>query len=587
MAPSVAIHLIHKRKLRGHKALKRRAATAPTTTTAPGIAKAPTGIAGLDDLTFGGLPAGRPTLVCGGAGCGKTLLAATFLVKGAVEYGEPGVLMSFEENVAELVKNVASLGYDLERLAAEKKIAIDHVRVERSEIEETGEYDLEGLFIRLGYAIASIGAKRVALDTVESLFGGLSNEAVLRAELRRLFTWLKEQGVSAVVTGERGDGELTRHGLEEYISDCVILLDHRVEGQLSTRRLRVMKYRGSAHGTNEYPFLIDEQGISVMPVTSVRLDHAVSDERVSTGIRELDQMLGGQGFYRGSSILVSGTSGAGKSSVASHFIDAACRRGERCLYFAFEESPAQIVRNMRSIGFALDQWVERGLLRFSASRPSLFGLEMHLARMHRGIAAFAPNVVVVDPISSLLEDGPEREVRAMLLRLIDYLKAEGITAMFTNLTQGMIETGKTDASVSSLMDSWLLLLSREVSGEYNRQLYLLKSRGMAHSNQVREFILSDQGVELRPAHFGQKGVLTESARPAPEARERATALAKKGLERKVRALARRRHHLERQIEELRAELEEGEREIAHLAEEGRIHEMQLQAERSDIERSRK
>jgi len=587
MAPSVAIHLIHKRKLRGHKALKRRAATAPTTTTAPGIAKAPTGIAGLDDLTFGGLPAGRPTLVCGGAGCGKTLLAATFLVKGAVEYGEPGVLMSFEENVAELVKNVASLGYDLERLAAEKKIAIDHVRVERSEIEETGEYDLEGLFIRLGYAIASIGAKRVALDTVESLFGGLSNEAVLRAELRRLFTWLKEQGVSAVVTGERGDGELTRHGLEEYISDCVILLDHRVEGQLSTRRLRVMKYRGSAHGTNEYPFLIDEQGISVMPVTSVRLDHAVSDERVSTGIRELDQMLGGQGFYRGSSILVSRTSGAGKSSVASHFIDAACRRGERCLYFAFEESPAQIVRNMRSIGFALDQWVERGLLRFSASRPSLFGLEMHLAHMHRGIAAFAPNVVVVDPISSLLEDGPEREVRAMLLRLIDYLKAEGITAMFTNLTQGMIETGKTDASVSSLMDSWLLLLSREVSGEYNRQLYLLKSRGMAHSNQVREFILSDQGVELRPAHFGQKGVLTESARPAPEARERATALAKKGLERKVRALARRRHHLERQIEELRAELEEGEREIAHLAEEGRIHEMQLQAERSDIERSRK
>jgi circadian clock protein KaiC len=587
MAPSVAIHLIHKRKLRGHKALKRRAATAPTTTTAPGIAKAPTGIAGLDDLTFGGLPAGRPTLVCGGAGCGKTLLAATFLVKGAVEYGEPGVLMSFEENVAELVKNVASLGYDLERLAAEKKIAIDHVRVERSEIEETGEYDLEGLFIRLGYAIASIGAKRVALDTVESLFGGLSNEAVLRAELRRLFTWLKEQGVSALVTGERGDGELTRHGLEEYISDCVILLDHRVEGQLSTRRLRVVKYRGSAHGTNEYPFLIDEQGISVMPVTSVRLDHAVSDERVSTGIRELDQMLGGQGFYRGSSILVSGTSGAGKSSVASHFIDAACGRGERCLYFAFEESPAQIVRNMRSIGFALDQWVERGLLRFSASRPSLFGLEMHLAHMHRGIAAFAPNVVVVDPISSLLEDGPEREVRAMLLRLIDYLKAEGITAMFTNLTQGMIETGKTDASVSSLMDSWLLLLSREVSGEYNRQLYLLKSRGMAHSNQVREFILSDQGVELRPAHFGQKGVLTESARPAPEARERATALAKKGLERKVRALARRRHHLERQIEELRAELEEGEREIAHLAEEGRIHEMQLQAERSDIERSRK
>jgi circadian clock protein KaiC len=543
--------------------LKGRAATAPTATTAPGIAKAPTGIAGLDQLTFGGLPAGRPTLVCGGPGCGKTLLAATFLVKGAVDYGEPGVLMTFEENVPDLVKNVASLGYDLERLAADKKIALDHVHLERSEIEETGEYDLEGLFIRLGHAISSVGAKRVVLDTIESLFAGLSNEAVLRAELRRLFGWLKQQGVSAIVTGERGEGQLTRHGLEEYISDCVILLDHRVDGQRSTRRLRVLKYRGSSHGTNEYPFLIDDQGISVMPVTSARLDHAASNERVSTGIDELDQMLGGQGFYRGSSILVSGTAGAGKSSVASHFVDAACRRGERCLYFAFEESPAQIVRNMRSIGFALDRWVERGLLRFSASRPSLFGLEMHLAQMHRAIAEFAPSVVVVDPISSLMEAGHQGEVRAMLLRLIDHLKAEGITAFFTSLTQGLTEMGMTDASVSSLMDSWLLMLSREASGEYTRQLYLLKSRGMAHSHQVREFIMTDHGIELRPVYLGQEGVLTGSARVAQEAREKAIALAEeKEAARKARALKRRRRHLERQIEELRAELEEEERAIA-------------------------
>jgi len=473
--------------------LTARAVAAPAT---PGIVKAPTGISGLDEITLGGLPAGRPTLICGGAGCGKTLFAATFIVKGALDYGEPGVFMTFEEKVPDLVTNVASLGYDLEQLVAANKVALDYVHLERAEIEETGEYDLEGLFIRLGHAIASVKAKRVALDTIESLFGGLSNEALLRAELRRLFNWLKEQGVSAIVTGERGQGQLTRHGLEEYISDCVILLDHRVDGQLSTRRLRIVKYRGSSHGTNEYPFLIDEHGISVMPVTSARLDHPASTERVSSGIDELDRMLGGQGFYRGSSILVSGTAGAGKTSVASHFIDAACRRGERCLCFAFEESPAQFIRNMGSIGFAFDQWVERGLLRFSASRPSLFGLEMHLALMHRAIAEFAPDVVVVDPISSLLELGRQDEVRAMLLRLVDGLKSKGITALFTNLTQGLSETGITDAGISSLMDSWLLLLYREVSGRYIREIYILKSRGMAHSSQVREFALTDRGISI-------------------------------------------------------------------------------------------
>ena len=564
-----------------------RAAAALTETAPSGIAKVPSGIPGLDELTFGGLPAGRPTLVCGGAGCGKTLLAATFLVKGAVDYGEPGVFMTFEESAADLVKNVASLGYDLESLVAQKKIAIDYVHLERTEIEETGEYDLEGLFIRLGHAIASVGARRVVLDTIETLFGGLSDAAVLRAELRRLFNWLKEKGVSAIVTGERGDGQLTRHGLEEYVSDCVILLDHRVENQLSTRRLRVVKYRGSSHGTNEYPFLIDDQGISVMPVTSAGLDHAVSDERISSGIPGLDEMMGGQGFYRGSSVLVSGMAGAGKTSMATHFADAACRRGERCLYFAFEESPAQIVRNMGSIGVELGPWVDRGLLRFSASRPSLFGLEMHLARMHREIAEFAPGAVVIDPISSLMQAGLQSDVHAMLLRLLDHLKAEQTTALFTSLTHGMIEVGMTDAGVSSLMDTWLLLLNREASGEYNRQLYLLKSRGMAHSNQMREFVLSEHGVELRPVYLGPEGVLTGSARLAQETRARAATVGQQQeLERKARALTRRRRQLERQIEDLRADLEQEERELHLLREEGRMQEAQLQADRLSMERSR-
>ena len=581
------IDRISQTKLGGHQVLNARAAAALMQTAPPGIAKAPTGIAGLDELTFGGLPAGRPTLVCGGAGCGKTLLAATFLVKGAVDYGEPGVFMTFEENVFDLVKNVASLGYDLEGLVAQKKLAIDYVYIERTQIEETGEYDLEGLFIRLEHAIASVGAKRVVLDTIETLFGGLSDAAVLRAELRRLFNWLKEKGVSAIVTGERGEGQLSRHGLEEYVSDCVILLDHRVENQLSTRRLRVVKYRGSPHGTNEYPFLIDDQGISVMPVTSAGLEHAVSDERVSSGIPGLDEMMEGQGFYRGSSILVSGMAGSGKTSMATHFADAACRRGERCSYFAFEESPAQIVRNMTSIGVDLGQWVERGLLRFSASRPSLFGLEMHLARMHRELAEFAPGAVVVDPISSLMQAGVQSDVHAMLLRLLDYMKAEQITALFTNLTHGMVEMGVTDAGVSSLMDTWLLLLNREASGEYNRQLYLLKSRGMAHSNQVREFVLSGHGVELRPVYLGRDGFLIGSARLAQEARDRAEAVGQEQkFERRARALARRRRRLERQLEELRAKLEDEEHERRLLMEQARAQEAQLQADRLNMERSR-
>jgi circadian clock protein KaiC len=532
----------------------------------PGIEKATTGIAGLDDLTGGGLPKGRTALVCGGAGCGKTLLSMTFLVRGATGFGEPGLFVSFEESDQDLAKNVASLGFDLADLIARRQLHIDHVRVERSEIEETGEYDLEGLFVRLGYAIDTIGAKRVVLDTVEALFSGLSNTAILRSELRRLFNWLKKKGVTSIVTAERGENTLTRHGLEEYVSDCVILLDHRVNDQISTRRLRVVKYRGSTHGTNEYPFLIDDNGISVMPVTSACLNHEVSGERFSTGVPDLDGMLTGGGFFRGSSALISGMAGAGKSSIAAQFTDSACRRGERCLYFAFEEAPAQIVRNMRSIGIDLEPWVTQGVLRFSAARPSLFGLEMHLATMHREVERFRPTAVVIDPISSLLSAGQQQEVQAMLLRLVDFLKAQRITSLFTNLTHGRIEQAITEVNISSLMDTWLLLLNTESSGEYNRQLYLIKSRGMAHSNQVREFHLTDNGIHLRKAYVGPGGVLTGSARLSQEAREIAAYQERREeIERTGRALERRRRQFEAQLTALRTEFEAEEEEfIKHL-----------------------
>ena len=460
-----------------------------------GLPKCQTGIRGLDEITDGGIPKGRPTLVCGGAGCGKTLFAMEFLVRGAAQYNEPGVFMSFEESSEELTQNVASLGFDLNDLEARKMMYLDNVRIERSEIEETGEYDLEGLFIRLNHAIDSIGANRVVLDTVESLFGGLANESILRAELRRLFRWLKEKGVTAIITGERGENMLTRHGLEEYVSDCVILLGNRVEGQISTRRLRIVKYRGSAHGTNEYPFLIDEKGISVMPITSIGLQHDVSTERISSGIPRLDTMLGGEGYYRGSSILVSGTAGTGKTSIAAHFANAACSRGERCLYFAFEEAPSQITRNMRSIGIDLEPWMNQGLLDIYAVRPTIYGLEMHLVKMYKMVMEFKPEVVVIDPVTNLIAIGSDTEVKSMLARLIDFLKANQITAFFTNLSHGG-SLEQTEFGISSLMDTWLLLRDIEIGGERNRGLYILKSRGMAHSNQIREFLLTDKGITL-------------------------------------------------------------------------------------------
>ena len=460
------------------------------------LAKTPTGISGLDEITHGGLPRGRPTLVCGGAGCGKTLLAMEFLVRGALEYNEPGVFMSFEETPDDLVENGRSLGFDLQRLSTRRQLLLDHVRLERAELTEAGEYDLEGLFIRLGHAIDSIRAKRVVLDTIELLFSGLSDRALVRAELGRLFRWLKTKRVTAIVTGEGDAGHLTRHGLEEYVSDCVILLDQRVMEQSATRRLRIIKYRGSAHGGNEMPFLIDDQGVSVLPITSLGLTHHVSNAHVSTGVVGLDAMFGKKGYYRGNSVLASGTAGTGKSSVAAHFAEAACRRGERCLYFAFEESASQIARNMRSIGIDLEPWMRRDLLRVQSQRPTALGLEAHLVAMHRLIEDWKPRVVIVDPVTNMIAVGSETEVKAMLARLIDFMKLRQVTALFTSLTEGGRAAERTDLGVSSLMDVWMLLDNLETNGERNRTIQIVKARGMAHSNQVREFVMTDDGIHL-------------------------------------------------------------------------------------------
>jgi circadian clock protein KaiC len=531
------------------------------------LPKCPTGIQGLDEITGGGLPRGRPTLVCGSAGCGKTLFAAEFLVRGAVQFGEPGVFMSFEETAGELKSNVASLGFDLAGLVRRKRILLEHVHIERSEIHETGEYDLEGLFVRLNHAIDSIGAKRVVLDTLEALFAGLPNEAILRAELRRLFRWLKDKGVTAVITAERGREQLTRHGLEEYVSDCVILLDHRIHDQIATRHLRVVKYRGALHGTNEFPFLIGDEGLSVLPITSLGLTHKVSNERVSTGIPRLDAMLSGRGFYRGSSILLTGTPGTGKTIVSACFAQAAARRGERVLFFSFEESPNQIIRNMRSIGLHLEPLVQRGLLRFHAARPTLYGLEMHLATMFKEIAEFQPQVVIVDPITSLMVAGTDSETKGMVTRLIDYLKGGQVTSLFTSLTHGGHSLQQSEIAMSSLMDSWLLLQDFEGNGERNRVLYVIKARGMAHSNQVREFLISNRGVDLVDAYIGPSGVLTGSARAAQTAREKAEMLAgQQEAARRKRELVRKRAALERQIGGLRSEHEASADELRRIDE---------------------
>ena len=520
------------------------------------ISKTLTGITGLDEITDGGLPTGRPTLICGSAGAGKTLFSIEFIVRGALEFGEPGVIMAFEEQAEDLEMNVASLGYDLKKLQRSGLIKIDHVHIDRSEIEETGEYDLDGLFIRLGYAIDSIGAKRVMLDTIENLFAGLGNEGILRAEIRRLFDWLKNKGVTAIITGEKGEASLTRQGLEEYVSDCVILLDHRIENQISTRLLRIVKYRGSIHGTNEYPFLIDEEGISVLPVTSLKLENEVSTQRISTGINDLDKMLSGKGFFRGSSVLVSGTAGTGKTSIAACFADACCKRKERCIYFAFEEAPQQIVRNMQSIGMDLDSHIKSGLLQIHAARPTTFGLEMHLVSIHKKVKKFKPKVVILDPITNLVTVGTMSEVKAILIRLIDFMQCEGITVMFTALVYSKEFNVQADEGVSSLVDTWLLVRDIELNGERNRGIYIMKSRGMNHSNQVREFIISDNGISLMDVYLGSEGVIIGSAREAQELNEATiTALRTHAVLRKDKEVERKRLVLEAKLTSLKEEFE--------------------------------
>lgn len=520
------------------------------------LPKSPTSIQGFDEITGGGLPKGRTTLVCGGAGCGKTLFAMEFLVRGATQYNEPGAFISFEETEEELTANVVSLGFDLKSLIANKKIYLEYIQIERYEIQKSGEYDLEGLFIRIHNAIESIDAKRVVLDTIESLFSGSHNSLILRAELRRLFSWLKKKHVTTIITGERGENSLTRQGLEEYVSDCVILLDNRVNDQSSIRRLRIVKYRGSTHGTNEYPFLIDEDGFSVLPVTSLGLTHSSSNERISSGIPRLDTMLSGKGYFQGSTVLVSGTAGTGKTSIASKFVEAACKRGERVLFFTFEESPSQLVRNMSSIGIILDPWVKKGILQFHATRPTLYGLETHLTTSIKLINEFKPDIVILDPINAFVMGENQTEVKTMLLRLVDFLKMKGITAFFTSLTTDREALEITDVYISSLIDTWLLLRDIEIGGERNRGLYVLKSRGMAHSNQIREFKLTDKGIELLDVYVGSEGVLTGSARLSQETKDDAQQLLRQQeIVRKQLELDRKRKAMEAQIVLLQSEFE--------------------------------
>jgi circadian clock protein KaiC len=551
------------------------------------LKKCPTGILGLDEITGGGLPKGRTTIVCGGPGCGKTMLGVEFLVRGAMKFNEPGVLMAFEETPREIATNVASLGFDIQALARKKKLYLDFLSVEPSEIKESGDYDLEGLFIRLQGAIAAVGAKRVMFDTLEALFSGFSNPQILRAEFRRLFRWLKDRGLTAIVTAERGEGNLTRYGLEEYVSDCVILLDHRVKNQISERRLRIVKYRGSSHGADEYPFLIDERGMSILPLSALQLQHKVWNERVSSGIPDLDKMLEGKGYYRGTSILVTGTAGSGKTSVSAAFIDAACRRGERCLFIDFEESRDQVARNMKSIGLNLNRWAKSGLLTHEAWRPTEFGIEMHLLRIHKLIEKHKPQCVVIDPITNLMHGSGDREVYSMMMRLLDFLKNSGITAIFVSLTAGGSKLESSTVGVSSLADTWILLRDIESDGERNRCIYVLKSRGMAHSNQLREFVITAKGIKLIAPYIGPGGALTGTSRINQEAKEKFAALQRDfEISRKRREVSRKRRALEAQAASLQAELVTVDREAEDLTRENRKREQQAHVDQAGLAKSR-
>lgn len=515
------------------------------------IAKCPTGIPGLDEITRGGLPRGRPTLVAGGPGSGKSVLAMDFIMRGILEHREPGVFVSFDERPLDVARNAASLGFDLKQLEGRKKLVVDHISMNKPELK-TGDYDLEGLFIRLERSIRAVNAKRVSLDSLDALFSGPFDDSVLRPELRRLFDWLKAKGVTALITSERGKGELTRHGLEEYLSDCVILLDQRVEQDISTRRLRIVKYRGAGFGTNEYPFLIDEQGVTVMPITSRALRHGVSKERVSTGIARMDAMLGG-GYWRASAILMSGTAGTGKTTLASHFADAMCNRGERCLYFSFDEAPDQIRRDLLSVGINFEKWEKRGLLRIESLRATTQGLEEHLHLITQKVRSFKPAAVIVDPITGLLPLAPMYASHSMLTRLIDFLKGEMITTFFTSLTEGQGAPERSGLGVSTLIDTWLVVRDIESNGEKNRGMFIVKSRGTNHSHQVREFLLTDRGVQLVDVYVGPAGLLVGAAGMSQLAQEKAENMEKhQDIVRKRHALEAKRKAFEKQMDATRA-----------------------------------
>ncbi len=539
------------------------------------LPKCPTGIQGLDEITDGGLPKGRPSLICGSAGCGKTLFGMEFLVKGITQYGESGVFIAFEESIEELVQNVTSLGWDLPQFIAANQLEIDCLYINPSEIQETGEYDLEGLFIRLGMAIDRVSAKRIVLDTIEVLLGGLSNTTIVRAELRRLFRWLKDKGVTAIITGERGEHSLTRQGLEEYVSDCVIRLDQRVHDELSTRRLQIVKYRGSHHGSNEYPFLIDQNGISILPLSSIGLNHPVSEERISSGIPRLDTMLGGLGYFQGSSILITGMAGTGKSTIAAHFAAATCQRGERCLYFAFEESPHQILRNMRSVNLDLFTYQQSGLLEIQALRPTTYSLELHLVHIHRWVLLFQPTTIIFDPMSNLILTGTLLQARSFFMRLIDYLKSRQITVLMTNLVRDGSPLEHTEIGISSLMDTWLDVRAVEGNGERNRLLQVVKSRGMGHSNQMREFQLTDAGIELFDVYLGQNQVLTGTARVAQETIDQQLRLQRQQQRiQQQRELEKQQKVIQDQIATLQLQLEASSIELKYLLQEGDRYEME-------------
>lgn len=530
-----------------------------------GLSKAPTGIEGLDDITLGGLPRGRSTLLCGRTGTGKTLFALEFLVQGAQLYGEGGVFITFEEETEELCRNIASFGFDLGNLMAQNKIEIDHIQLERNQV--AGPYDLDGLFIRLDLALKKVKARRVVLDSIDVLFMALPNPALVREEIRRLLHWLKVRGLTVIITAESGESNLTRDGVEEYVSDCVIVLENRVTRHASTRLLRIVKYRGTAHGSNEYPFLIGDKGVSVLPITTLSLDLPVSLERISTGVARLDTMLGGQGYFRGSTILVSGPPGSGKSSLAATFARATCDRNERCLYFSLEEPRNQIVRNMRSVGIELQPLLDSGMLQFVITRPSLYGLEMHLAKFHQAILDFQPGAVIFDPISTLHTIEDPAALKSMLLRLVNLLKSKQITSYFVALTDdGLLPTAP-EIGISSLIDTWLQLRDIESNGERNRVMLVLKARGMPHSNQMREFTLSERGIELLDVYIGSQGVLTGSARLAQENQEKLTALAQRyDAEFRALELERKRKLKDARIAAIEAEFSASQAELARLTE---------------------